>query len=660
MTLLPFLLSALLQQPVQLTPAPAPRTAAPIPAGIPDTSPFRRLRLPAPNEQRTGAGAPGPKYWQQHVNYSIRATLDTDAHTISGAETIRYTNHSPDSLRYLWFQLDQNIYKEGSRGSFINPVDARWSARGFAGGYTIRDLVAVRGTGSARGSVRKVPLASTPTGTMMRVDLDQPLPPGGTVRVDLAYSFQVPEHGSDRMGREHFPEGWLYEIAEWYPRLAVYDDVRGWNTDRYLGQGEFYLEYGDIDFALTVPRGYVVAGSGTLLNPLEVLTATERTRLARARTSDSTVAIITRDEAGTPATRPAGTSATLTWRFTAKNVRDVAWAAAPNFVWSASGWDGILLQSYYPPESNPDWDNSTVYVRHTITHYSEKWFHYPYPTAINVAGPVGGMEYPMIVFCSARAGATRHALFGVTTHELGHQWFPMVVGSNERRYAWMDEGFNTFINIYSGLTFYHDSVVRGRGGAEQWARFAATGRDVPMMLPADRVPPPLLGQEEYNKPATGLYLLRHHILDDTTRFDAAFREYIRRWAFKHPTPADFFRTMEDGLGEDLSWFWRGWFYRTDVVDQAVDSVTTTTDSAGTPSTQIYLSSPGQLPMPVDLTLTFADGSSEAARLPVEVWYLGDHYVYTRDFPTALVKVEIDRDQAFPDVRRENNAWSKTP
>jgi aminopeptidase N len=221
----------------------------------------------------------------------------------------------------------------------------------------------------------------------------------------------------------------------------------------------------------------------------------------------------------------------------------------------------------------------------------------------------------------------------------------------------MDEGFNTFINIYSGLTFYHDSVVQGRGAAAQWARFAATGRDVPMMLPADRVPPPLLGQEEYNKPATGLYLLRHHILDDTTRFDAAFREYIRRWAFKHPTPADFFRTMEGALGEDLSWFWRGWFYRTDVVDQAVDSVTTTTDSAGMPTTHVYLSSPGQLPMPVDLTLTFADGSRETARLPVEVWYLGDHYVYDRTFPSAVVKVEIDRDDAFPDVRRDNNVWS---
>jgi Peptidase family M1 domain len=490
----------------------------------------------------------------------------------------------------------------------------------------------------------------------MRVDLDRPLAPATAVTLELDYAFQVPEHGSDRMGRQHFPEGWLYEIAEWYPRLATYDDVRGWNTDQYLGQGEFYLEYGDIDFTVTVPRTYIVAASGTLLNPLEVLTATERARLARARTADSTVAIVSKDEAGTAATRPVGKTATLTWHFSAKNVRDVAWAAAPNFVWEASGWDGILMQSLYPPEANPDWANATVYVRHTIKHYSEKWFHYPYPVATNIAGPVGGMEYPMIVFCSDRAQG--RGLFGVTTHELGHQWFPMMVGSNERRYAWMDEGFNTFINIYSTLAFYHDTSLTGRGNADRWARFAATGRDVPPMLPADRVPPPLLGRAEYEKPAMGLYLLRQELLGDTTRFDAAFHEYIRRWAFKHPTPADFFRTMEDALGEDLSWFWRGWFYRTDVMDQAVDSVTTVTDSSGARWSHVYLSSPGPLPMPVALTLTYADGATQSLRLPVEVWYLGSHYDWVQPADRVITRVEIDAGHDFPDVRRGNNIWNR--
>lgn len=649
MTVLHLLVTVVLQQP---TPKLPPSAA--------DTSPFRRLVLPAPNELRTGSGTPGPRYWQQRVNYTITASLDTATHTVAGRETIRYTNHSPDSLRYVWFQTDQNIYSAGSRGSFVNPADARWSAGDFRGGYAISNLASVRGAEAGHGDtpVRRTPLATTANGTMLRADLDRPLPPGASVTMELTFSFQVPEHGSDRMGRERFPEGWLYEIAEWFPRLAVYDDVRGWNTEQYLGQGEFYLEYGDIDFALTVPRNFIVAGSGTLLNPLEVLTATQRQRLARARGSDSTVAIVDLGEAGQAATRPSGVTPTLTWRFSAKNVRDVAWAAAPNFVWDASAWDGILMQSFYPPASNADWHNSTAYVRHTIKHYSEKWFYYPYPTAINVAGPVGGMEYPMIVFCSHRAGAERRALFGVTTHELGHQWFPMVVGSNERLYAWQDEGFNTFINIYSGRAFYGGDLPGSRGQADQWAAFAATGNDVPSMLPADRIPRPLLGQAAYNKPATGLYLLRHVILDDSSRFDAAFREYIRRWAFKHPTPADFFRSMEDGLGEDLSWFWRGWFYRNDVVDLAVDSVTVTTDSSGVRTARTYLSSPGQLPMPVNLTFTLADSSTVSVRLPVEIWYLGNHYLDEHTITCDLVRVEIDTQHSIPDVRRENNVWKK--
>src|SRR5438094_6926720 len=638
------LVLAALQQPVV-----GPTT---LPPQVGDTSPFRRLALPAPTPIREGSGAPGPRYWQQRADYTIRASLDTATHTIAGAETIRYTNNSPDTLRYLWLQLDQNIYKASSRGAFLNPTDARFAGRGFEGGYTIDYVRAVRRIGRAAG---RVPLATTLNGTMLRADLDRPLASGGQAELELAYRFEVPEHGSDRMGREQLAGGWLYEVAQWYPRVAVYDDVRGWNTEQYLGQGEFYLEYGDFDVAITVPRGFLVAATGALANPLEVLTAEERSRLARAIRSETTVGIVTKAEVGQASTRPSGASPTLTWHFTAKHVRDVAWAAAANFIWDASGYDGVLIQSFYPPEANPDWARSTEYAHHSIKHYSEKWFRYPYPTAINVAGPVGGMEYPMIVFCGRSAGD--RGLFGVTTHELGHEWFPMVVGSNERLYAWMDEGFNTFINIYSGRAFYSDTAPRDRGNAIQWARFAASGLDVPSMLPADRVPPPLLGQAESNKPATGLYLLREHILADTARFDAAFRAYIRRWAYKHPTPADFFRSMEDGLGEDLSWFWRGWLYRTDVVDLAVDSVRVRQDSTGT-TTRIFLASPGALPMPVDLRVTLANGSTEDVRLPVEIWWLGNHYVYERKFAADVVKVEIDPGQNFHDVRRENNVWTK--
>src|SRR5213080_4692473 len=626
--------------------------ASPLPPQVGDTSPFRRLALPAPNEVREGSGRPGPRYWQQRADYTIRATLDTATHTIAGSETLRYVNNSPDTLRYLWLQLDQNIYKANSRGAALNPTDARFAGRGFEGGYTIDYVRAVRRVGQAAG---RIPLATSGNGTMLRVDLERPLAPGGRAELELAYRFEVPEHGSDRMGREQFAGGWLYEVAQWYPQVAVYDDVRGWNTEQYLGQGEFYLEYGDFDVSITVPRSFVVASTGTLTNAVEVLTVNQRARLARAVRSDTTVAIITKAEVGQPSSRPAGPRPTLTWHFTAKNVRDVAWAAAANFIWDASGYDGVLIQSFYPPDANPDWARSTEYARHSIKHYSEKWFRYPYATAINVAGPVGGMEYPMIVFCGRRAAD--RGLFGVTTHELGHEWFPMVVGSNERLYAWMDEGFNTFMNSYSGRAFYHDAAPQGRGVAAQWAQFAASGQAEPPILPADRVAPRLLGQIEYNKPATGLYLLRQHILADTARFDAAFRAYIGRWAYKHPTPADFFRSMEDGLGEDLSWFWRGWFYRTDVVDQAVDSVRMRSDSTGT-TAAVFLSSPGALPMPVDLRLSYANGAADDVRLPVEIWFQDIRYVYERKVPAEVVKVEIDPGQNLPDVRRGNNTWMK--
>jgi len=633
-------------------PAPA---LQPLPVARTDTSPFRRLQLSTPTLIREGSGSPGPRYWQQRVDYTIAVTLDTATHTIAGRETIRYTNHSPDTLRYVWIQLDQNLFRDDSRGTLLNPPDARFAARGFKGGFVLDRVEAVRqSTGKP---ATRTTLRTFENGTVMRVELDRSLPPGGIMSFDIAYSFQVPEHGADRMGREQFPQGWLYEIAQWYPRMAVYDDVRGWNTEQYLGQGEFYLEYGDIDFAITVPRGFIVAGTGRLTNPLEVLTAAQRSRLTQALRSDSTVAIIAKNEVGQAASRPAGASPTLTWRFSAKNVRDVAWAAAPNFIWDASGWNGILMQSFYPPVADSIWRESAKMVRHSIKHYSEKWFQYPYPTAINVNGPVGGMEYPMIVFCANRR--SREGLFGVTTHELGHQWFPMIVGNNERLYAWMDEGFNTFLNIYSARAYFPEQQgLRNRGQAESWAQFAATGRDEPGITPADRVTPELLGAVAYSKPATGLYLLRHAILD-STRFDTAFREYIRRWAFKHPTPADFFRSMEDGVGEDLSYFWRGWFLRTDVVDQAVDSVRTQRDSSGTTITTIFLSSPGGLPMPVDLRLTFNDGSTENARLPVEAWFEGSHFTYVRALAKDLVKVEVDPDKNFPDVRRGNNVWTKS-
>src|SRR5258705_4932943 len=325
MLLLPLFL-ALAQQPTptpQLPQLPAART---------DTSPFRRLELPTPSLLREGSGRPGPESWQQRVDYTIAVSLDTATHTIAGRETIRYTNRSPDTLRYIWLQLDQNIFRDDSRGALLNPPDARFAARGFKGGFVLDGVRAIRP--SDRPTVRRT-LKTTENGTLMRVELDPALPPRGVTSLEIGYSFPVPEHGADRMGREQFPEGWLYEIAQWYPRLAVYDDVRGWNTEQYLGQGEFYLEYGDIDFAITVPRGFIVAGTGRLTNPLEVLTAQQRARLARALHSDSTVAIIAKNEVGQPSARPAGAGATPTWRFSPQNGRDVAWPTALNLIWDA-------------------------------------------------------------------------------------------------------------------------------------------------------------------------------------------------------------------------------------------------------------------------------------------------------------------------------------
>lgn len=639
-------LAAMFQQPL-----PPQRSERP----FQDTSIFRRLDLPAPNRIRTGTGSPGPDYWQQRVDYAIAVTLDPERQRISGSETVTYHNNSPDTLRYLWFQLDQNVCRPDARGAFVYLRETRNSCA--SNGYSI-DFVGVVKPGAA-GTRRqpaqpdvRTPLQTSVNGTMMRVDLDQPLPPRSQVRITLTFGFEVPEHGLDRMGRQRYGNDWLYTIAQWYPRVAVYDDVRGWNTEQYLGGGEFYLEYGDVEFAVTVPRSFVVVGTGSLQNRRDVLTAEQVRRLELALRSDTTIGIIGRREAGTAATRPAGEDPTLTWRFRAQNVRDVAWAAAPNFRWDASGWNGILMQAFFSPAVDSVWGRAAAVARHSIKHYSEQWFPYPYPTAIVVGGPVSGMEYPMIVFCAADDDA--ETMFGCNDHELGHQWFPMIVGNNERLFAWMDEGFNTFINIASSRAWERaERPPLARDVPTQVAGWMRQGPDQPIMLPPDRLGQ-LLGIEGYFKPGAGLYILRQAMLGDSTRFDFAFREYIRRWAFKHPTPADFFRSMEDALGEDLSYFWRGWFYRTDRVDLAVDTIM----QRDTGATRIVLSSPGTLPMPVDVRVQFSDGSSDRIRMPVEAWYMGPRYIWIRRFPKPVTAVELDPDQWLPDVNRANNVFPR--
>ncbi|HKI96088.1 MAG TPA: M1 family metallopeptidase [Gemmatimonadales bacterium] len=600
-----------------------------------EASIFRPLDLPTPNAYRAASGAPGPLYWQQRVNYRIEATLDTVTKSVSGRETVDYVNNSPDTLHFVWMQVDQNIYRPHSLGSELFPSGARFAGGGFAGGDSLA-AVTVNGT----------PVTPFVNDTRMRLDLPHPLAPHDSLAIGVTWSFPVPEHGSDRMGRD----GSLYEIAQWYPRMAVYDDVSGWNTDPYLGQGEFYLEYGDFDVSLTVPAGYIVAATGTLENPSEVLTATERARLATAAHSTKAVAIIGTREAGMPIARPR-TSGTMTWHFDATNTRDFSWAAAPNFRWDALTEGGTTCHAFYRNQDTA-WTAAAEMTCYSIHDYSTRWFPYPYGQATSVAGPVGGMEYPMIVFVSGQGDA--RGLFGTITHEIGHEWFPMTVGSNERHYAWMDEGFNTFMN-----TWTIDDRFPGSDQPSFYQRmydfYTRLGGNQPMMTWPDKILPQGLGVVAYEKPAMVLLMLRNDVLGPKL-FDSAFRTYIRRWAFKHPQPADFFRTMEDVSGEHLEWFFREWFYTDDTLDQSIDSVRVDSTASGF-RTAITLRTKAPTVMPVDLEVTFADSTTQEIHLPVDIWFYGPTYIESMTLPKRPVAMLIDPKMDLPDQDRSNNGWN---
>ena len=618
-----------------------------------DESPFRRLELPAGNSIRTGSGKPGPNYWQQRVDYVIKASLDTTAQRVTGEELITYTNRSPDTLRYLWLQLDQNLFNSASRGFRVFGQDPRFGTRGAEGGVTLTKVLEPATAGSSGRTARKAgKLVYLVNGTMMKVDLARPLPPGGRQRLEIGWSFPFGPN-SNRMGIELIDGSYVYEVAQWYPRLAVYDDVRGWNTEQYLGQGEFYLEYGRFDVSLTVPANMLVAATGTLQNPAQVLTAAQRNRLARARTTDSTVVIRGKDDIGDPASRPVSPAGTLTWRFTADSVRDFAWAAARHFIWDAARGNGgkTVAMSFYPPSADSIWNQSTQYVRFAVENYSS-WYPYPYPVATNVNGIEGGMEYPMIVFCHNRTDPK--ALFSVTDHEIGHTWFPMIVGNNERLYAWMDEGFNTFMNHYNWDKKYPGEYNR-RGDPGLYLPLALSGKEEPIMTPADRIRGSL-STTAYTKPGLGLILLRDHIIG-RKRFDPAFREYTRRWAYKHPTPADFFRTMEDVGGRRLDWFWREWFLENPHFDQAIDTVATKM-TGDTTDVAVMFGNRARGVLPIHARFTFSDGSVENFDYPAEVWSTNTtHYVRRYRFTGKTVTgIELDPDRRLVDLNRDNNTW----
>jgi hypothetical protein len=630
--------------------------AAPVDA---TASPFyttNRIDWPGPNTYRDATGAPGPGYWQQRADYTIVASLDTMARSITGTVTVRYTNNSPDTLRFVWMQADQNLFRPGSKGDMLYPPDARNSSGGFAGGYTLSDV-----------TVGGAPVTPKVDDTMMRLDLAEPIAPhGGTTTIVIRYQFRIPDKGSDRMGRD----GTLYEIAQWYPRMAVYDDVRGWNTDPYLGQGEFYLEYGDIDYTVTVPAGYIVAGSGVLQNPGDVLSDQARQRLAKAITSSNVVPIRTAAEAAA-----AGRTAApgdKTWHFRAKNVRDVAWAAAPDFRWDATSVRGVLCQAYYQwPKAGAEWEQAAENTQWTIRTYSELLTPYPYPQATSVAGTVSGMEYPMFVMDGYTDADSPGDVFRVNDHEHGHEWFPMIVGSNERRYGWMDEGINTYINSFSQERRYGAELKSWPPGMDSWVSFLGSwvqtlvaGIDQPIMTAPDHMSADAMGNDAYEKPAAVLLALRDHVIGPDA-MDRALREYVHRWSYKHPTPGDFFRTVENVSGQDLSWFWREFFYSTDVLDIGIDSVATRGaargDSAGGMTAAVYLRRHTSLIFPVELRLKLANGTTQDARFPVDIWARGAAAEVRIAVPARVVGARLWPDRtAIPDLRPDNDVWGDAP
>jgi hypothetical protein len=620
---------------------------------------FAPLALPQPaGPTRSAAGVPGPAYWQNRADYTINARIDPATHGLSGTEVITYTNNSPDTLDVLWVQLDQNIYRHDARAAF----KPQYRPRGCCA-FTDGDVIDSIGI-EADGKI--VPVKFLVSDTRMQVRLPAPLAAKyGQVKLHIAYHYTVPGAWGGRTAVTSSKDGDIYEIAQWFPRMAVYDDQRGWDTAPYLGS-EFYLEYGDIDYSVTVPWDYLVAGSGELVNPKDVLTAVERDRLAQAAGSDKTVYIRAPDEVGKKETRPTQTG-TKSWHFKMKNTRDVAFTASPAFVWDAARINlpkgaHALAMSVYPVEAvgTGKWDRSTEYVKAAIENFSARWFVYPWPVMVNLGGHGAGMEYPGIVFDDMHDAGKD--LFWITTHEVGHSWFPMIVGSDERRDAWMDEGFNTFIDVYQSDDFNHgeygpkrDSEYAERGGnpVDEILPILADAQAPIILAPADTISEKYRHAISYFKPALGLVLLRERILGPE-RFDAAFRKYIGAWAYKHPTPSDFFRLMASEAGEDLSWWWRGWYWQNTPMHLAIGKLAYAGGDAKN-GLDVELINRGRLVMPVPLEVTFQDGGHLRVVVPVEAWMLGNVASFVLPTGKAVARVTIDPDHVLPQSARNDGA-----
>jgi hypothetical protein len=607
---------------------------------------------------RSASGQPGVEYWQNRADYQLTVKLNGTTNELVGTDEITYTNNSPDKLSFVWLNLDQNLFNESSRGNAVVPLTgSRNGAQGqvFDGGNKIKSVKIISGGKNKTETVAKYIV----TDTRMQIFLPEALASkGGSIKIKIDFSFIAPFEGSDRMGVLETKNGKIFTIAQWYPRMCVYDDVRGWNTAPYLGASEFYLEYGNFDVKITAPANHYVVGSGELLNGAEVLPAAQFKRYKEASQSDKTVMIRSAEEVA--ATANTNATGEKTWHYQIKNSRDFSWASSAAFILDGakinlpSGKKSLAL-SAYPVESNGNdaWGRSTEYVKASIENYSKRWFEYPYPAATNVAGNEGGMEYPGIVFCGWKSKGDD--LWGVTDHEFGHIWFPMIVGSNERLFAWMDEGFNTFINSVSSFDFnngeYKQKAIDMHEGAED-----LTSPDLETIMSSpDNMKEGNIGTLCYFKPAAGLSILREQVLGEE-RFDKALRTYVERWAFKHPTPDDFFRTIENVAGEDLSWFWRSWFVNNWRFDQGINSIKYVKND---PAKGVIISVENfdKMPMPIVLDVKTKSGKVTRVKLPVEIWQRNKDWSFKHNSTEEIESITLDPDHVFPDHTESNNVWT---
>jgi hypothetical protein len=626
--------------------------------------------LPTPNEYRTASGAPGSKYWQQRADYHIKCKLDEQDQRISGDETITYYNNSPDVLTYLWFQLEENIYTTDRNANYqynnavpekLSPADLKkWEDEGKKNEYGVNITSLTDGSGAK--------LNYTINRTMMRVDLPVALKSGQQYILKISWNYKLTnrmvQYG--RGGYEKFPDGNnLYTVTHWYPRLCLYSDYAGWHNQQYANK-EFALTFGNFKVEITLPVGQIVGATGECRNYKDVLSPDQYTRLQKAKISNAPLDIVTLDEAQKNGRTVS--SANQTWIFEAENVRDFAWTACKRFIWDGMNTTisgkNIFCMSYYPKESYPVYhEYSTKLVAHTLKFYSNQMFPYPYPVAQSVEAS-NGIEFPMICFNYGRvekdgsfSDDLKREVAQVVIHEVGHNWFPMIINTDERQYAWMDEGFDTFFEFlatkaWDSLMNWPRGAARGVGPAlKQTKEF----REPIMIYPDNSL---AYSFTSYFKPSVALNVLRDAVMGHE-KFDAAFKTYASRWAFKHPTPADFFRTMEDASAEDLDWFWRGWFYGIELCDISLDTVKLFTAGPNKYFYQVEMSNKGGLVSPIIIQFNFADGTSDIERIPAQAWRHNESRHTKSYMKTKKVSsIVIDPHHETADTDESNNTFKR--